>query len=204
MYTKDGLYNLYRSLKDLLVNPTKGKVNKFTTNDFKHFTDYYYNRTAKWSDGANQFITLTNAINSGEFSLNAFCVIFIGYYIAKNKFITIKTINSIDKLKEFNKFYTEFEMRKQIEFINSKIETSVDADDVFADFTQTKLDVYKVGEDQKNILYDWIKSGEVNLIHFIIGWHNHKFEIDEKKITDEEYHNFIQYMKVIRHNMYKE
>ena len=46
-------------------------------------------------------------------------------------------------------------------------------------------------------------SKGVNLIHFVIAWHNHKFEIDEKKITDEDYHRFIQYMKVVRHNMYK-
>ena len=94
-------------------------------------------------------------------------------------------------------------MTKQIEYINKKIENSVDTDDVFADFTQTKLDVYKVGEDQKNTLYEMIKSGEVNLIHFAIAWHNHKFEINEKLITDEDYRRFIQYMKVVRHNMYK-
>jgi hypothetical protein len=87
--------------------------------------------------------------------------------------------------------------------LKKKVENSVDADDVFADFTQTKLDVYKVGEDQKNILYEMIKSGEINLIHFVIAWHNHRFEIDEKKIDDDDYRKFIQYMKVIRHNMYK-
>ena len=91
----------------------------------------------------------------------------------------------------------------RIIIINKKIENSVDTEDAFADFTQTKLDVYKVGEDQKNTLYEMIKSGEVNLIHFVIAWHNHKFEIDEKKITDEDYRRFIQYMKVVRHNMYK-
>jgi hypothetical protein len=74
---------------------------------------------------------------------------------------------------------------------------------VFADFTQTKLDVYQVGEDQKNILYEYIKSGKVNLIQFVIAWNNKKFEIDEKKITDEDYFRFIQYMKIVRHNMYK-
>jgi hypothetical protein len=79
----------------------------------------------------------------------------------------------------------------------------VNTEDVFAEFTQTKLDVYQVGEDQKNVLYEWIKSGKVNLIHFIIAWHDHKFEIDEKKITDEDYRMFVQYMKIIRHNMYK-
>jgi hypothetical protein len=117
--------------------------------------------------------------------------------------LTQKSLNSIDKLKELNKFYTQFEMQKQIELLKKKVENSVDADDVFADFTQTKLDVYKVGEDQKNILYEMIKSGEINLIHFVIAWHNHKFEIDEKKIDDDDYRKFIQYMKVIRHNMYK-
>lgn len=203
MLTTDGMYALYRKLKDLLTNPTKRIVRDMTTNYFKYFTEHYYNATEHWSDGACNFVTLTNAINSGHFSLDAFCVIFIGYYIAKNKLLTQKSLNSIDKLKELNKFYTQFEMQKQIELLKKKVENSVDADDVFADFTQTKLDVYKVGEDQKNILYEMIKSGEINLIHFVIAWHNHKFEIDEKKIDDDDYRKFIQYMKVIRHNMYK-
>ena len=203
MLTTDGMYALYRELKSLLENPTPSKVKKFTTNYFRYFTEHYYNATANWSAGASNFVTLTNAINSGHFSLDAFCVIFIGYYITQNKLLTQKSLNSIDKLKELNKFYTQFEMEKQIAYINKKIENSVDTGDVFADFTQTKLDVYKVGEDQKNTLYEMIKSGDVNLIHFVIAWHNHKFEIDEKKITDEDYKNFIQYMKVVRHNMYK-
>ena len=28
-------------------------------------------------------------------------------------------------------------------------------------------------------------------------------EVDEDKITDKDYYNFIQYMKIIRQNMYK-
>ena len=121
----------------------------------------------------------------------------------KQKTLTQKQLNSIVLLENLNKFYTPFEMEKQREFINREIESSVNTEDVFAEFTQTKLDVYQVGEDQKNVLYEWIKSGKVNLIHFIIAWHDHKFEIDEKKITDEDYRMFIQYMKIIRHNMYK-
>lgn len=203
MISKDGLYNLYRELRKMLLNPTKGVVKKFTTNYFKYFTDFYYNKTKGWEKGANNFTTLANAINSGHFSLDAFCVIFIGYYIMKQKTLTQKQLNSIVLLEKLNKFYTPFEMEKQREFINSEIESSVNTEDVFAEFTQTKLDVYQVGEDQKNVLYEWIKSGKVNLIHFIIAWHDHKFEIDEKKITDEDYRMFVQYMKIIRHNMYK-
>ena len=104
MLTTDGMYALYRKLKDLLTNPTKRIVRDMTTNYFKYFTEHYYNATEHWSDGACNFVTLTNAINSGHFSLDAFCVIFIGYYIAKNKLLTQKSLNSIDKLKELNKF----------------------------------------------------------------------------------------------------
>jgi hypothetical protein len=203
MYTADGMYALYRKLKEVLENPTPARVKKFTTNYFKYFTDFYFNKTKNWSTGANNFVNLTNAINSGHFSLDAFCVIFIGYYITKNKFITQKEMQHIDYLEKLNKFYTIFETQKQMEFLNKEMENSVDQDDVFADFTQTKLDVYQVGEDQKNILYEYIKSGKVNLIQFVIAWHNKKFEIDEKKITDEDYFRFIQYMKIVRHNMYK-
>jgi hypothetical protein len=95
-------------------------------------------------------------------------------------------------------------MAKQQEYIDCETKKSVDTDDVFAEFTQTKLDVYQVGEDQKNVLYDWIKSGKVNLINFIIAWKSHKFEIDEKKINDEDYLKFIKCMKIIRQQMYKE
>ena len=121
MLTTDGMYALYRELKSFLENPTPSRVKKFTTNYFRYFTEHYYNATAKWSAGASHFVTLTNAINSGHFSLDAFCVIFIGYYITQNKLLTQKTLNSIDKLKELNKFYTQFEMTKQIEYINKKI-----------------------------------------------------------------------------------
>ena len=203
MISTDGMYALYRKLKDMLVNPTPSKVKDFLDHPFKYHTEHYYNATKNWSSGASNFVTLANAINSGHFSLDAFCVIFIGYYITQSKLLTQKTMNSIDKLQELNKFYTPFEMKKQMEYINKKIEDSVDTDDVFADFTQTKLDIYSVGEDQKNTLYEMIKSGEVNLIHFVIAWHDHKFEVDEKKITDKDYKNFIQYMKIIRQNMYK-
>lgn len=203
MISAEGLYGLYRALKDLLKNPTKSRVRDFTTHKFLYFTQHYFNKTEHFQDGAAQFVTLANALNSGHFSLDAICVIMIGYYVTQFKMVTIKTLNTIEKLKELNKFYSVFEIKNQIQELNNLMVNEV-SDDPFADFTQTKTNVYKVSNDQKNLLYEYVKSGKVNILCFVISWHNNLFNIDETKITDKDYKHFIQYVKVIRHNMYNE
>lgn len=204
MLDSNGLYALYRRLKDVLLKPTPTKVKGFLAHPFEHYAEFHGNGVSSaWNNGAANFVSLSNAINSGCFSLGAFCVIFIGHYITNSKLLTQKKLNDIHYLQELNRFYTPHEMQKQREHIVSKIEGSVDASDVFAEFTNKKLDVYSVDESQKNALYGMVKSGEINFIHFILAWHTHKFEVDESKITDKEYHDFIQYMKIVRQNMYK-
>ena len=65
MYSKHGIYNLFRHLKDLLEKPTRGKIKLFLEYDFDYFTEHYYSNTPRWENGANKFIEfMLKIINS--------------------------------------------------------------------------------------------------------------------------------------------
>ena len=82
MYSKDGVYNLFRALKDFLRKPTPGKYKHLMENKFDFYLTHYF-KTPNWDKGANQYITLANALHKGfssvkiplfliKFSLNSF------------------------------------------------------------------------------------------------------------------------------------
>ena len=102
-YSKDGVYNLYRTIKNFLKNPTKGKYKSLMENDFNYFTQHYYNQCPNWDKGAVYFVPLANALNCGKVSIMELCSAFIGDFIIKNKTTTIKVITTIDNVKEFVK-----------------------------------------------------------------------------------------------------
>lgn len=200
-YSKDGVYNLYRTLKNFLKHPTKGQYKKLMENDFNYFTQFYYNKTENWSQGAVNFIPLANALNNGELSIIELCSTFIGEFIIQNKTTTIKTINTIAKVKEFAKFYTINETKKQFEYIKEIEEKLTNPDNVFDNFNENKNSVYQVNQQQKNMLYELVKEGKINFFCFIFAWMKGKFEIDESKIIDEDYKLFIQCMSIVRQNI---
>lgn len=200
-YSKDGVYNLYRTIKNFLKNPTKGQYNKLMEHDFNYFTQFYYNNMEKWSYGSRYFVPLANALNNGELSIIELCSTFIGEFIIQNKTTTIKNITTIANVKEFSKFYTINETKKQFEYIKEIEEKLTNPDIVFDNFNENKNSVYQVNEQQKNMLYELVKEGKVNFFCFIHAWMKGKFEIDESKITDEDYKLFIQCMSIVRQNI---
>jgi hypothetical protein len=200
-YSKDGVYNLYRTIKNYLKHPTKGQYKKLMEKDFNYFTQFYYNNFSEWKFGAVYFVPLANALNCGKISIIELCSTFIGEFIIKNKTTTIKELNTIDKVKEFAKFYTVNETKKHFEYIKKLEEKLSNPDNVFDNFNENKNSVYQVNEQQKNMLYELVKEGKVNFFCFIFAWMKGKFEIDESKITDEDYKLFIQCMNIVRQNI---
>ena len=99
MYSKDGVYNLFRALKDFLRKPTPGKYKHLMENKFDFYLTHYF-KTPNWDKGANQYITLANALNSGNITLMEVVSACIGKYILKFKQLTNSEFNSIDKIKE--------------------------------------------------------------------------------------------------------
>lgn len=205
MYSKDGLYNLFRTLSDMLRKPTNGKYKKFEEHDFEWFTKHYYSNTPNWNKGAECFIPLANAINSGRFSLISVCAAYIGNWILQDKPVTIKTLNTIDKIDNFTKFYSVLETQKHFQYIKEKEIESINIDDfdMLSGFYENKNNVYQVNEEQKNTLYEFIKEGKINFFCFIYAQMQHKFEIDENKITDPKYLTFIKCMSIVRQNITK-
>ena len=200
-YSKDGVYNLYRTIKNFLKNPTKGKYKNLMENDLNYFTQHYYNQCPNWDKGAVYFVPLANALNCGKVSIMELCSAFIGDFIIKNKTTTIKVITTIDNVKEFAKFYTVIETKKHFEYIKELEEKLSNPDNVFDNFNENKNSVYQVNEQQKNMLYELVREGKVNFFCFVFAWMKGKFEIDESKITDEDYKLFIQCMSIVRQNI---
>ena len=203
MYSKDGVYNLFRELHKFLKHPTPGVYKKFMQNDLDYFTTHYYDKTPRWSEGANNYITLANALNSGQIKLLEVVAATIGKYVIEFKHLTNYEYNNIDRIKILIKFYTILETKKHFEYIKKLEENTIDVEDTFFEFTKNKIDVYKVNEEQKNMLYDLVREGKVNFFCFIYAWMKGKFDIDESKITDPDYKKFIQCMSIVRHNITK-
>lgn len=203
MYNKDGVYNLIRELHKFLKHPTPGQYKKFMENDFDYFTTHYYNKTPRWEDGAVHFITLANALNCGQITLLEVVAATIGKFVVEFKPLTVFEYNNIDKIKKIIKFYTILETKKHFEYIKKLEENEIDVEDTFFEFTKNKIDVYKVNNQQENMLYDLVRAGKVNFYCFIYAWMKGKFEIDESKITDPDYKKFIQCMSIVRHNITK-
>ena len=200
-FSKDGVYNLFRELREFLIKPTPGKYKKFLKEDFYYFTQYYYSNTKHWSYGADKFVELSNALNSGEVSLIEAVAAYIGKFILKHKPITYNDINNIDNIKNFSKFYTIDETKKHFQYIKKLEEDEEEVPDTFFESTKNKIDVYKVNAVQQNRLYELIKEGKVNFFCFIFALEKGKFKIDEKKITDPEYKLFIQCINIVRRNI---
>ena len=127
MYNKDGVYNLFRELREFIKKPTPSKYKKMLTNSFEWYTQHYYTGTPRWADGAITFIPLSNDLNSGQISLIAVCSAFIGNWILKNKLLTYKEVNEVDKIREIAKFYSVLETRKHFQYIEELEENSVDS-----------------------------------------------------------------------------
>lgn len=202
MYSKDGLYSLFRELKLFLRKPTPGKYKHLMENKFDYYLTHYF-KTPNWDKGANQYITLANALNSGNITLMEVVSACIGKYILKFKQLTNSEFNSIDKIKEFARFYTIKETKAHFEYIRKLNEELSKDRESIEGFTENKINVYQVNEEQKNTLYDLIREGKVNFYCFIYAWEKGKFEIDEKKITDENYLHFIHCMSIVRQNITK-
>lgn len=203
MYNKDGVYNLFRELREFIKKPTPSKYKKMLTNSFEWYTQHYYTGTPHWADGAITFIPLSNDLNSGQISLIAVCSAFIGNWILKNKLLTYKEVNEVDKIREIAKFYSVLETRKHFQYIEELEENSVDASDAFAEFTQNKINVYQVNAEQKNMLYDLVKDGKVNFFCYVFALMKGKFTVDENKITDPDFKLFYQCMNIVRQNITK-
>ena len=135
----------------------------FLEYDFDYFTEHYYSNTPRWENGANKFIELANHINSGNISLIMACSIYIGSFIINTKTPTYSSMNSIVKLNELSKFYSVSKTIEQFAYINKLMIDSVE-DNIFAEFTENKTDVYKVNESQVNELYRHMQWGSKLLL----------------------------------------
>lgn len=191
------LYHFYRELKELLKFK-QSKINKFLKMRFGEILTERFYKTARFDDGAKVFIDITNEINSGTITFKEWVYIIIGEYIKTNKLLTVKNLTNFKNLKKYTIFYSVFETKRQIQMLNILSE-QIEHSNSFENFSDEKKDVFSVNVKQKNLLYKMVKNGEVNFYCYLY-FMNKKFYIDEKKIDDIEFLNFIKLMQIIKIN----
>lgn len=197
------LYVFWKKLKALLTKFYGPTVKKWMANDFNTFLpDNAWDQDPKLLNPIIRFTDLANAMNSGVINFNTWVYMVIGEFVKTNKLMKEKDATDINKVQNFIKFYTVKATTEQAKDVINTIIAST-GDDPFMEFSDSKVDLYKVDEEQKNKLYDLIKNGEVNFYFFIDAWNRNKFTINEKKIADPDYKHFIQLMQIVRQNIKK-
>lgn len=108
-----------------------------------------------------RYVNLANSISSCEITLHAVVLFFLGEYVRTGKFPKIDTFDTIFKFKKASSFYSLKSVQEQILEIENESERHNTA---FAKFVKTDVSVFKLREDQTNILYDMLKEGKINLL----------------------------------------
>lgn len=195
--TNKELYHFWHEINDLLKKDTEKLYKKFMTKTFEEILKEDFFETPKMVFGFNEFVPMANAMNSKEIDFYEWCYIVIGEFIVKNK-LRKKDLISPLYVKKIIKFCSVDETNKQKEFIRSFAERN--KDDPFIEFSDAKVDIYEVNRDQKNELYEMVRRGELNCWHYIENF-DKKFKVDESKVIDQKFSQFLRFMRIIKFNI---
>lgn len=127
----------------------------------------------------SRYVNLANSISSCEITLHAVDLFFLGEYVRTGRFPKIDTFDTIFKFKKASEFYSLKAVQKQIMDIQKESERHNTA---FAKFVKADVSVFKIRDDQTNILYDMLKEGKINLLVYSYLMNSRDTGIDFSKM----------------------
>jgi hypothetical protein len=196
--TNKELYHFWQEFSKLIKKDTPAICKKFNKKTFVQVLKEDFFETPRMKNGYPDFIDMANAINSKEIDFNQWVLAMIGEFIAGK--LKKKNCLNPNYMKNVVKFYTVKEINHQRDLIN-KLSEDADSDCPFTEFSDAKFDLYQVNEQQKNKLYEMVRKGELNYWFFLEAEDNNCFKIDESKIIDQSFNQFLRLMHIIRQNI---
>lgn len=200
--TNKELYHFWSLFSKLLKDEPPAVLRKFQKHSFAEIAKEKFWETPRMPNAYPPFTDLANFLNSKEVTFNEWVMLCVYDFIHEGK---LRKKNLIDPnyLKKIVIFNNVKEINRQRELINAVSEKDVN-DNPFAEFSDTKFDLYKVNDEQKNKLYEMVKSGELHFWFIIEALNNRSFTYDESKIEDPRYSRFLRLMQIIRRNIGKD
>lgn len=196
--TNKELYHFWQEFSKLIKKDTPAICKKFNKKTFVQVLKEDFFETPRMKNGYPDFIDMANAINSKEIDFNQWVLAMIGEFIASK--LKKKNCLNPNYMKNVVKFYTVKEINHQRALIN-KLSEDAASDYPFTEFSDAKFDLYQVNEQQKNKLYEMVRKGELNYWFFLEAEDNNCFKIDESKIIDQSFNQFLRLMHIIRQNI---
>lgn len=196
--TNKELYHFWQEFSKLIKKDTPAICKKFNKKTFVQVLKEDFFETPRMKNGYPDFIDMANAINSKEIDFNQWVLAMIGEFIASK--LKKKNCLNPNYMKNVVKFYTVKEINHQRALIN-KLSEDAASDCPFTEFSDAKFDLYQVNEQQKNKLYEMVRKGELNYWFFLEAEDNNCFKIDESKIIDQSFNQFLRLMHIIRQNI---
>ena len=209
--TNSQLSNFWKELM-LLLYPKKDKklnipvfnksnLKKFQKMSFEEILKSKFYKTKNSWRGDIHFTKLANEISSGRIDFYNWVYIVIGEYCKKQKKKKMDLINP-QIIEKISILYTVEGINKQREMFNELIETEKSKNDHFMQYSENAFDLYKLDFEQKNKLYEWVRSGYINY-YFYLEAMDVEFTIDETKCSQEVY-RFIKIMQIVKKNIKKQ
>ena len=195
MINKYQIYHLYKIIADLkTAKKFTNKVYKtLTTKSVKEIMEENYYLTPNVDLSANKFISVVNAINSGEFTPNDFAISIVNEFMTTEKFPTLLSCSRVDNRKKFFIFKKRKEIIDQSNYLRELVEEKNRGLFQFS----SKFTLWEPNSSQENEIYKLVKNKTVNSEFYIRGYEAKKFIIDESKIQDTSYMKFVLLTKII-------
>lgn len=127
----------------------------------------------------SRYVNLANSISSCEITLHAVDLFYLGEFARTGKFPKIDTFDTIFKFKKASEFYSLKSVQEQVMEIQKESERHNTA---FAKFVKADVSVFKLRDDQTNILYDMLKEGKINLLVYSYLMNSRDTGIDFSKM----------------------
>ena len=179
--TNKELYHFWQEFSKLIKKDTPAICKKFNKKTFVQVLKEDFFETPRMKNGYPDFVDMANAINSKEIDFNQWVLAMIGEFIAGK--LKKKNCLNPNYMKNVVKFYTVKEINHQRDLIN-KLSEDADSDCPFTEFSDAKFDLYQVKY--------WF---------FLEAEDNNCFKIDESKIIDQSFNQFLRLMHIIRQNI---
>lgn len=196
--TSRELYHFWTEFSKLVKKDTPAAFRKFSKKTFEQVLKEDFFETPRMKNAFPDFIDMANAINSKEVDFKEWVLAMIGESITGK--LKKKNILNPNYVKNVVKFYTVKEINRQRDLIN-KLSEEAAGDNPFTDFSDAKFDLYQVNEQQKNKLYELVRKGELNFWFYIEALDNKCFKVDESKIIDQSFSQFLRLLHIVRQNI---
>ncbi len=139
----------------------------------------------------NNMCDFANNINSGHFTLTTLIIWYLGEFVKTNLWINLSEKKLIDKFKKDIIFYTIESFNEQIKLVQLKLDQYNKLSGLAK---HTIKNVFEVDKNQKNELYEMVKSGKISYLLYAKVLNKKTFEVNKYNINDLE---MIRYLKII-------